>query len=176
MHYLYLKYLYFVGTQNLAIVFLLDIFGQTDILSLLQYLKKQFILCWGNIFYICRQLESWLYCLVLMQISGKMLFYCNTWFSFQTHNVANILFLYVVSNIIFDIILSFYFFIFTSVYFCCFGSLVMCTYFVLLLNTSITFTTHLCWLISSFVGPITWFPTLKYDSSCYNLRFATSCP
>ena len=115
MHYLYLKYLYFVGTQKLAIVFLLDIFGQTDILSLLQYLKKQFILCWGNIFYICRQLESWLYCLVLMQISGKMLFYCNTWFSFQTHNVANILFLYVVSNIIFDIILSFYFFYF---YFC----------------------------------------------------------
>ena len=116
MHYLYLKYLYFVGTQKLVIVFLLDIFGQTDILSLLQYLKKQFILCWGNILHICRQPESWLYCLVLMQISGKMLYYCNTWFSFQTRNVANIHFLYVVNNIILMIILSFSFFIFTSVY------------------------------------------------------------
>ena len=158
----------------------MNVFKWTDVLSLFQfqYPKATFILCWKNILHIWRQPESWLYYVVLMQISGKMLFYCNICFPFQTHDVSNIHFLYAVNNIILIIILSFFFSFlllflplsfmvcyipFTDRYVSQLFWLPGYVYIFCLAveHTSMTFTTHFCRFTSSFVGPFIWFPTFK---------------
>ena len=110
MHYLHLKYYYFVETQQLAIIFLLDNGMSSYQCFWINWCFTTPIIQKETLHPVlskhppCLESKSCLYWVVLMQISGKMLLYCHLCFSVQTRDMANIHFLYVIKSIIFIII------------------------------------------------------------------------